>query len=297
MIAGIGLILVLWHGLTPRGAADFPVASARSTVVRHCAIEYEYSTSIGSPVMSVLQESLVTAGDRVKAGQVLGRLQDGEAQAEVRLREAEASSDVGVRLSEARNAQALTKAQRTENLVRRNAASQEESTLHRLEAAAAALELEQAKYRRTIAAIQLDQAKALLRTRMLISPHDGTVEAVLRRKGEPVAPRDPVFQVVNTDTLRVVAQVDLSDVWKLKVGQAVSVIPEIAGVDLPVEHEVFAGQIAFIDNQIDPTTRTCKVHVRTENRDHLLRAGLEARIEIDSRSSPRTADGRTTPPR
>ena len=155
---------------------------------------------VSSTIFGLLKECLVEPGARVKAGQVLGRLQDDDVLSEVRLREAEAASDVEVRLAEAQSDQAVNKMKRTASLVLRNAASQEEYHVHRLEAAAAALEVEQAKHRHRLAEIQLEHARAVLQTRELVSPHDGVVVAVARRKGETVAPRDPVFQVVDTDT-------------------------------------------------------------------------------------------------
>lgn len=267
--------------LTASVTADPPDPSAETILVRRCLVEFEYDTPIGSSIYSILQECLVRPGDRVKAGQVLGRLQDEEAKAEVRLREAEASSDVEVRLAEARGAQAAGKAQRTSVLVQRNAASREEFSLHKREAASAALEVEQARHKRRLAAIHLDRAKALLKSRELVSPHDGIVAAVVRRQGESVAPRDPIFQVTDPDRLRVVAKVDVAELARLRVGQAARVVPEIAGADLPIEREIFPGRIVYIDTRIDPETRTCRVLILTENHGGALRAGLEARVEID----------------
>jgi RND family efflux transporter MFP subunit len=236
---------------------------------------------LGSPIYSVLQECNVRPGDRVKAGQVLGRLQDGEVRAEAALREAEASSDVDVRLAESRSALASAKLQRTASLLRRNASSQEEYLQHKQEAATAALEIELARHRRKLAAFQLQFSKAVLGTRSLVSPHEGVVTAVLRRAGESVAPRDPIFQVVDPSEVRVVCQVDVSDGWRLRVGQPARVIVEVAGADLEIEKTVFPGVVSFIDAGFDPTTRTCKVFVRANNSAGALRAGLEARVEID----------------
>ncbi len=263
------------------GEAQVPDPSAAGTVIRRCVMEYERNTPIGSPIFSTFKECLVEPGAVVKAGQILGRLQDDDVRADVKLREAEANSDIDVRLSEAKSAKAQSKAARTASLVRKNAASLEEFNEHRLEAAVAVLEIEQAKHRRKIAAIQVEASKTQLNLRCLISPHDGVVAILHKRQGESVAPRDPILQVVDTSTLRVIGQVDVTDAWHLHAGQPVRVIVEIAGADLPVEHEVFPGKIIFVDSQIDPLTRTCKVLVRTENRANLLRAGLEARIEID----------------
>ena len=280
-IAPVATALATLIAATQSGEAQVQDPSAGVTLIRRCLIEYERNTPVGSPIFSTLRECAVEPGAAVKAGQVLGKLQDQDVQAEIKLREAEAASDIDVRLNKAKSARTQAKAARTATLVKRNTVSQEEYTEHRLEAAAALLEVEQAEYRRKIAAIHLEIAKAQLNIRTLIAPHDGVVVSVLRRKGESVAPRDPIFQIVDTSTLRVVGQLDVTEAWRLRVGRPVRVVVEVAGADLPVEHEVFPGKLVFVDSQIDPTTRTCKIHVRVDNRANLLRAGLEAQIEID----------------
>ncbi len=263
-------------------AADAPDPSAGTLVIRRCLVEYERDAMVGSSVFGTLIECRARPGDRVKTGQLLGRLQDSDVRAEIRLRETEANSDVEVRLMTARHAMAAAKAQRTSQLMARNAASREEYTQHKLEAEAAALDIEFAKQRRLVAGIHLDQARALLKTRELISPYDGVVVAVLRRQGEAVGQRDPVFQIVDPDHLRVVARVDVSELNRLRVGRAVRVIPEIPGVELPIEREAFPGRVAFIDTKIDPETRTCLVHVLAENRAGVLRRAWRR----GSRSTP-----------
>src|SRR4051794_9178052 len=88
--------------VAPGAAADAPVPTSGVIVVRHCTLEYDRSSSVGTSLLGILQECLVRPGDRVKAGQVLGRLQDQEARAELDLRAAEAESDVSIRLSQAK---------------------------------------------------------------------------------------------------------------------------------------------------------------------------------------------------
>jgi multidrug efflux pump subunit AcrA (membrane-fusion protein) len=176
--------------------------------------------------------------------------------------------------------QALSKLKTTGVLVRRNAANAEEYNLHRLEAEVADLEVEQAKHRHEIAQIYYRRAKEVVHAREFIAPHDGVVIVVLKHKGEPVQPNEPLFRVVDPDRLEVTGQADVTDVWRLQIGQPVRVIPDVAGADLPVEHEEFLGRLVFIDTQIDPLTRTCKVVARIDNRGGLLRSGMEARLEI-----------------
>ena len=96
---------------TPRdGAAPAP---AISIAISRCLIEYEHSSRVGSAqtgsLSAVLQDRFVQLGDRVKAGQLLGRLVDKENRAEMEMRRIEAESDLGIRVAEANYAYATAK--------------------------------------------------------------------------------------------------------------------------------------------------------------------------------------------
>ena len=128
----------------------------------------------------------------------------------------------------------------------------------------------------------------------LVSPHDGVVVAVQKRRGEPVAPNEAVFRVVDLDHLEVTARVDVADLWRLHPGQPVRIIPEIAGADLAIEREVFWGRVASIDPHVDPASRTSTLVARLADPRHRLRAGLEVRIEIHPDARPEATAPRAT---
>jgi multidrug efflux pump subunit AcrA (membrane-fusion protein) len=93
-------------------------------------------------------------------------------------------------------------------------------------------------------------------------------------------PKAPIFRVVNSEMLRVTGYLDMGDVWRVRPGQTVRVTPETTGPALPIQSEVFTGQVVFVDSEIDPRTRTCRVVAEVKNRKGLLRAGLELQMEI-----------------
>ncbi len=274
-------------------AGDGHGPSPSDVVLRRCAVEFDRAATIGSPTWSVLQDRLVDPGDRVAAGQVLGRLQDKDLRVEVEMRAAEADDDVEVRLGQAKYDRALVRLKGSEALRLRNVLSFEDLAVHQLEARSAALDVEQARHRRRLADIRRRQVEAQIKARELVSPLDGVVVAVEKRQGEPVLPGEPVFRVVSAHRLRVTGRLDVVDAWRAAVGQPVSVRVEVAGADLPIEREVFDGKVVFVDNQIDPKSRTCKVVAVVDNRDDLLRAGLEACMEIRTGASNPAADGPT----
>jgi cobalt-zinc-cadmium efflux system membrane fusion protein len=251
-----------------------------SIVLTRCTLEFEQTTLLGAAQMGVVSEMLVKPGDRVKAGQVLGRLFDAELRAELELRRAEAESDIEIRLGEAKLALAMSKLKASEALGKRNLISTEELTTHKLDAQSATLEIEAARHKRHLAVLTSRQVEATILAREFVSPHDGIVVMVLKRKGESVAPNESVLRLVSAETVRVTGYLDVGDAWQVKAGQRVQVKPEVSGAELPIEDEVFAGRIEHVDPEINAENQTCKVVAIVENKGGLLRAGLEARMEI-----------------
>ena len=282
-----GSLLVLCLAGSAAMAADSLAPRGEVIVLKRCEVEYVRSSQVGVASMgsasTILQDCFVRQGDRVQAGQVLGRIRDQELRVELELRTLEAENDIEVRLSEAKYAQMLSKLKRSEELAHRggrNYISEEELNLHRIEARASVLDVENAKYRRRLAQLQKRHTEAQVHAREFISPHDGTVVEILKNKGEAISINEPVFRVVDVAHLQITGHINLDDYWRVKKGQRVLVFPEAEGMDLPIEREEFEGRVTFVDRRIDPTTRTCKILTEVDNRDQLLASGLEARMEI-----------------
>jgi RND family efflux transporter MFP subunit len=278
-LAAIPAIGASTLGAEPRSLATGPI------VLTRCTLEFEKTTLLGAQQTGVVSEMLVKAGDRVNAGQVLGRLFDSELRADLELRRAEAENDTDIRLGEAKLALALAKLKASEALSKRNLISAEELTTHKLDAQSATLEIEAARHRRRVAGLASRQVEAMILSREFLSPHDGIVVMVLKRKGESVAPNESVLRLVGAETVRVTGYLDIGDAWQIKAGQQVRVKPDISGAELPIEDEVFTGQIEYVDPEINAENQTCKVVAIVDNKGGLLRAGLEARMEITPEST------------
>jgi len=179
---------------------------------------------------------------------------------------------------------ARAKLRRAEALISRNALSAQDFQIQQLEVKNAELELKAAIQGQRIAERQLQQSKALVAAREITSPHDGVVVEIYKNTGQAITTGNPIFKVVKVDRMRVTGYLDVSDAWHVRPKQTVRVMPELEGVDLPIEREVFEGRITFVDSEIDPKTRTCRVFAEVENRGDLLRSGLDCRMEIDLRN-------------
>lgn len=265
--------------------------SKERILLRHCLAEYRQATLLGAPIAGVIQDSLVDLGDRVKAGQVLGRIQDLEQRAEMERCKYEAEHPAAVRTAESKYDLAKIRTRYAKELTQEKAVSRLEYDVLKREEETARLSLEEAKVLQRLAQLHYQQARAAVQVREIISPHDGIIVQVLKRKGEAVSvlPNDPVYRVVNPEVLRVTGYLDAVDAWRVRPGQAVRVKPETAGPALPIQEEVFSGEVVFVDREIDPRTRTCRVVAEVKNRKELLRAGLEVQMEILTETGPAAA--------
>src|SRR5271157_3444367 len=253
---------------------------ATDILLKRCTLEYKKTSLLGANQMGVLEECRVAPGDKVKAGQVLGHLRDEEFRAELDARATQAASDIAIRVAEARHKLALSKLERTQKLINRNYASIEELNIQTQEEEAERLSIEDARQKKKLAELQRKQTEATIRSRQIKSPHDGVVVEVLKVPGQSVSIADPVLRVVDPSELRVTGYLDVTDAWRVRPGQAVKVWADISGADLDLEKEAFTGQVEFVDLQISPESRTCKITAIVPNRDERLRSGLEARMEI-----------------
>jgi RND family efflux transporter MFP subunit len=291
----IGLIAPALIGVWVIAGEEAP-APPEVIPLQKCTIEYSRSTLVGSNQsnqMGLIQECLVRPGDRVKGGQVLGRLFNKDVLAELASRTvALESSETAVHQREAALEVERTKLRRAGILYNRNVAvSMQELQLQQLAVKTVELELQAANQSRRMAEVQLHAAKVMVAAREIVSPHDGIIVEIYKKVGETITGGLPIYKVVAIDRMRVTGYLDVGDAWRVHQGQAARITPELEGGDLPIEREVFEGKIVFVDSEIDPKTRTCRVFAEVENRGDLLRSGLDCRMEIDLRnpSGPRAA--------
>src|SRR5271166_6639028 len=281
----LGLLAPVILGVS--AIADETPSPTAVILLQKCSIEYDRATPVGVNYnVGLIQECLVRPGDRVKAGQVLGRLFNKDVLAEMELRAtALESSEIAIHQREAALEVARAKLRRAEALISRNALSTQDFQIQQLDMKTAELDLKAAIQGRRMAEAQLQQSKALAAAREIVSPHDGIVVEIYKNTGEAIMVGSPIFKVVNVDRMRVTGYLDASDAWHVRPKQTVRVMPEVEGVDLPIEREVFEGKITFVDSEIDPKTRTCRVFAEVENRGGLLRSGLDCRMDIDQKGT------------
>lgn len=189
----------------------------------------------------------VKAGDHVKAGQVIARL-DPQAQKiaadKARLTLEDAKKKLA-RYRELRNSAAVTAVQ----------ISDQES-----EVSADTLALKQAEYE--------------LSKRTISAPIDGVIGIIDVNVGDYVTPQTQLTTIDDRSEILVDFQVPERFAGQIKHGSAVDATASA------FPGRTFKGAVSAIDNRVDPDSRTLRVRAEIPNSDDLLRAGMSFLVTL-----------------
>jgi membrane fusion protein (multidrug efflux system) len=198
----------------------------------------------------------VAEGSRVRAGQLLGRIELADLDTRVAERKA---------LLESARA-ALVQAERT-HASNESLASQQFISPIALENSRAALDTARASFNASQAS--LESARVGLREATLLAPIAGIVAKRHVLPGEKVSVEQQLLTIVDLARLELAGTVGTHEVARIAPGMAVQV--QVEGVDQPV-----AGRIARIAPAAEPGTRSIGVTIELPNPKETLRAGQYA---------------------
>ena len=236
------------------GGKLLPVIVAKATEVKDAA-EVEVVGS-GLALRSVtlypasegeVAEVPFKAGQAVRAGQVLLRLEDRKQRLAVDM--ASAQLDVAQRLLA-----------RYENIGESGAV--------------AGSVIDQARSDRRQAEIALAQAREALADRIVNAPFSGVVGLPEVQLGDRVTAQTVVTTLDDRSRIRVAFSVPEAYLGRLKIGERVSV----GNVAYPERR--FEGRISRVDSRVDPVMRQVRIEATVENADDLLRPGMSFQVQL-----------------
>jgi HlyD family secretion protein len=258
-----------------------------------------------------LVERLVDEGDEVKAGQVIGRLDDVELRHQLDARRADlrateamlaelkagsrpeeiATSEAGLRSAEAQLNRAKLEYQRREELRASDSISVREFETAEADLQVAKAVVEEATARLALvregprkeaidqAAARVSQAEAAaalaesqLANTILTAPFDGVVLEKHAEPGEFLGPGGPVLTVADTSTVWVRAYLNQTDLGRAKLGQNV----EVRTDSFP--GKTYRGKLSFISSEAEFTPKSVQT---TKERVTLV---FRIKIELDNSS-------------
>jgi len=222
-----------------------------------------------------LENVFVKLGDSVSRGQRIAKIEDREILEQVK--QAEAAFEVAratIRQREADLKFAETNLSRSQELFGRQLLPRQtlDDADARHQAAVAQLELTRAQLTQSQA--RLDELRITLANTIISSPVNGFVARRNADAGAYVSQNQPVVDVVDISTVRLVANIVEKDLRRIDAGEAAHVeVDAFPG-------ETFNGRVARVAPVLDPATRTAQIEVEIPNPGNRLKPGMYARVSL-----------------
>ena len=302
MFNALTAALVMVAGAQP--TAQSPARQTPPTpILERCVVMLIDDPEVSAQEPGVLVDVLVREGMMVKAGDVLARIDDSQAQSakEIASFEQQAAAEKAENDVEVRYAVAATdvakaeyaKAQEAERRVQGSIGAAELNRL-KLTAKRSELQIEQAQVQRKIDGLtamtkgaEVEATQKNIERRLVKSPIDGVVVDVNRQVGEWVQPGDVVVRVIRVDKLRVEGYANAAEYNPSQLrGKPVRVEVQM---EQGREPAYFEGHVTFVDPQVQLGGRYrvwAEVANRQDNGEWLLRSGLSGAMAIDTTAKP-----------
>jgi HlyD family secretion protein len=292
----LGLAVYKWK-FTPQPVMAHTVARGEivATVMGTGTLEARVKTTVSARIAERLMEVLADQGDRVKAGQLLARLDDAESKLQVAIAEATLAAArqtaERVRADLARSEAVLTQArldhERMTGLVATRAVSQSDA-----DKAAESLRVAEADLKRSHAAIAEAEGQIAVAEKSLLfrkeqlgfteikAPYDGLITRRDRDAGEMLVPGASLMQIISLDEIWVSAWVDETSMPGLKAEQPARIVFR-SSPDQP-----FPGTVSRLGRETDRETREFLVDVRADRLPENWTIGQRAEVFIETGRLP-----------
>ncbi|MXY90475.1 MAG: efflux RND transporter periplasmic adaptor subunit [Gammaproteobacteria bacterium] len=249
-------------------------------------LAHEEEVMLSSEVIGKVAEIFVEEGDRVKAGQLVLRVDDinflaglEQAEASVRL------NTIDIERQEVRIENLERQFARTSSLYERSLVGEEEFDVMRNQLELARIDLKSSRERLAQAQAQLEQVNDQLSKTRIVSPIDGVVTSLDIKVGETAIasstniPGSSLMTIANPQSIYTEVLVDEADIANLAVGQRTEIVA-IAYPDEPIH-----GIVRYIANtaKTEPNRQGLSFTVEIdilESGGVVLRPGMSCRAEI-----------------
>lgn len=286
-LAAAVLVMLLTVGLTagpPGSGSHSPGPGEGAIEVRRCEVKFFQRAELATDRPGIIAEMPLDEGDQVSKGDLVVRLRDEVAQANLKLATERAESRTAVEIAE-KEAAAIAVELESAEAANKNAPVPlvPLSTVERLRLTKEAREKAVLRAQEEVSLNERarDQAQAEVESLRIHSKQNGVVTRVLKREGEAVQQGEAVIEIVDPSIARVEGKVHVAEARRIRVGMPVEVRLDFRDQQFPVEDEVFSGTVGFIDVSASPALHEVRLWAEIENRDGILLDGLPAVMTID----------------
>lgn len=272
---------------------SLPCLAADEVLTLDAVLTLAQEVQVPARESGVLAEVFVQPGDAVELNQTLARLDDlrekvlhQQAKIELHNAQRQAHNDLKVSLARKTHEVAAAELKRAAEAAERfsKSVSQTELDRLRLESERTALEIDQAQFDLETAALTVEAKQSALQLaeleltrRVVAAPTAGIVVELLQQPGEWVEPGQPLLRLVRIDRLRAEGFLPAQDASPRLVGKAVAVAVKLGDGKVVT----LSGKLTFVSPEIHPVNNMARVWAEVENREGLLRPGLQATLRMD----------------
>lgn len=242
-----------------------------------CVMEPRQTVKLASSALGMVAELKVDRGDTVRAGQVLGKLDDEVERANLELARAKAVNDYEISAHTARLAYLREKFDRANQLVGSKIVSQNTRDEAFADMQVEAQQLRVSELEHAEAQLEARQAEAVVHQRAITSPVNGVVVERLLSVGEYRNDQSAIMTIAEIDPLYVEVFVPTIYYGQIVIGDVGHVRPEE-----PVGGR-YEASVIVVDKVIDAASGTFGVRLTLPNPELVLPAGLKCKIKFDGR--------------
>jgi len=301
LVGVANLVAIAQEGSRARASTSVASIGTKELRAQNCMVKLIQNVRVPAEVEGRITELKIVEGANVQPGDLLGVIDDKQAQLTLKFKQAEereaelkAEDDVNYRdaLNSAKSAKAEAEAYK--ELYAASATPYWEMEKKILEAVRAELRIELATSQQAIAKVQYiakrterELAEHELTKRQVVAPFGGFVESRIAQLGEWVQPGSPVLQLVQLDALRIEGDIDaLKYPGQVTLGTParVTIFANANRGDSDAASTIqLDGTIGFVSSEIDLNNRyRIWVEIKNERRgeEWLIKPGMEADVTI-----------------
>lgn len=262
------------------------------TMIYEGFTEPRYSIMVAASEIGRLDSVSVDIGDTVKAGQIIGQLEDSLQASSVRIAQLQAEMVGELNATEAEAELHRKRAEKLRGLASEGMARPDEVARAETDMRIAVGRMAAAREQLELRKLELERFQVQLERRKIRVPMDGVIAEVFRQPGEYITPSDPsIVRLLVIDKLFAVFSIPVEDTVGIEVGAPVKIV-------LRSTAETIDAAITSIAPDIDGESGTVQVRVELDNLAGRLLPGDRCTLRFESRTAMRplrpTPLGRST---
>lgn len=237
-----------------------------------CIVEPSKVLKLGSPVVGVLENVMVSRGDKVHRGQDIAQLESSVEKATLEIAISRSTNVAALQANQTKMDYARQQFKRAEALKSRKVITVQRYDQLKTNHVIAVQEYELAKHNNERLKIEQERAEAVLSQRTVKSPINGFVQDISKGAGEYVFQDASILTVVKLDPLFIETFVPVDQYGKISVGMTGTI-----KLNQP-QQMVMQGKVTVVDRVFDAASGTIGVRLELKNEQGLIPAGQRCRV-------------------